>query len=57
MRLNMYLQQAGVGSRREAERLIAAGQVTINGKPATATMAVNTTDRVQVDGRTVNRWG
>lgn len=53
MRLNVYLQQAGVGSRREAERLLAAGAITINGKPATPITVVNDGDKVQVNGRTV----
>lgn len=35
MRLNKYLAQAGVGSRREADELIAAGAVTVNGKVVT----------------------
>ena len=32
-RLNKYLANAGICSRREADKLIAAGIVTINGKP------------------------
>lgn len=35
VRLNKYLAQAGVGSRREADELIAAGLVTVNGKVVT----------------------
>ena len=31
MRLNVYLQKAGIGSRREAERLVADGRVSVNG--------------------------
>ena len=53
MRLNIYLQQAGVGSRREAERLVADGRVTINGVKATPTMPVTEDDKVTVDGRVV----
>ncbi len=34
-RLNKYLADSGFCSRREADRLIAAGQVTINGRVAT----------------------
>ncbi len=36
MRLNVYLQKAGVGSRREAERMVAEGRVRINGTVARA---------------------
>ena len=31
MRLNVYLQKAGIGSRREAERMVAEGRVSVNG--------------------------
>ena len=34
-RLQKVLAQAGLASRREAEVWIAAGRVTINGRPAT----------------------
>jgi 16S rRNA U516 pseudouridylate synthase RsuA-like enzyme len=34
MRIHKFLAQAGVCSRREAERLVAAGEVFINGKAA-----------------------
>ena len=37
MRLNVFLQKAGVGSRREAERMVAEGRVKINGTVALAT--------------------
>jgi 23S rRNA pseudouridine2605 synthase len=53
MRLNVYLQKAGVGSRREAERLVAEGRVKINGKVALATQPVETDDVVFVDGQRV----
>jgi len=53
MRLNVYLQKAGIGSRREAERLVAAGRVCINGKIADVTMPVADGDAVTLDGRTV----
>src|SRR5690606_34624937 len=35
VRLNKYLAQAGVGSRREADELITSGAVTVNGKVVT----------------------
>lgn len=35
IRLNKYLAQAGVGSRREADVLITSGAVTVNGKVVT----------------------
>ncbi len=53
MRLNVFLQRAGIGSRREAERLVAEGRVTINGKVAAPTQPVEETDKVKVDGQAV----
>ena len=53
MRLNVYLQQAGIGSRREAERLVADGRVAVNGITAAATTPVNDGDAVTLDGRNV----
>jgi 23S rRNA pseudouridine2605 synthase len=51
MRLNKYLQQAGVGSRREAERLVEAGLVLVNGVMASPTTVVLDGDVVLVDGK------
>lgn len=53
MRLNVYLQKAGVGSRREAERLVAEGRVTVNGQTALPTTPVEEGDAVTVNGRPV----
>ena len=33
-RLNKYLADCGICSRREADRMIEAGRVTVNGRPA-----------------------
>ncbi len=51
MRLNVFLQKAGVGSRREAERMVEQGRVQVNGAVAAATVPVNTGDIVQLDGK------
>jgi 23S rRNA pseudouridine2605 synthase len=53
MRLNVYLQKAGIGSRREAERMVAEGRVSVNGVKALATTPVEEGDQVNVDGRAV----
>jgi 23S rRNA pseudouridine2605 synthase len=53
MRLNVYLQRAGVGSRREAERLVEQGRISINGIKAAATAPVNDSDKVLLDGKPV----
>jgi 23S rRNA pseudouridine2605 synthase len=57
MRLNLFLQKAGIGSRREAERLVAAQRVQINGVVAIATNPVSDGDKVAVDGKIVSVEG
>jgi 23S rRNA pseudouridine2604 synthase len=53
MRLNKYISEAGLCSRREADALIAEGRVTINGKPAELGTQVGEEDIVCIDGRRV----
>jgi 23S rRNA pseudouridine2605 synthase len=53
IRLHVLLARAGVASRREAERLIAAGEVKVNGKTVTepGARAREGVDHVRVSGR------
>jgi 23S rRNA pseudouridine2604 synthase len=51
MRLNKFISDSGVCSRRMADQWIEAGRVTINGKPATLGTQVNDGDAVCVDGQ------
>lgn len=53
MRLNMFLQRAGIGSRREAERIVAEGRVTVNGDKAMPTTPVQDGDKVTLDGQPI----
>lgn len=54
-RLAKAIADAGVCSRREAERLIAAGRVTLNGQRQTSpAINVAQTDAVMLDGRPLN---
>lgn len=55
MRLNKFLSETGVCSRREADTLIEEGRVTINGKPATLGTQVNEGDDVRLDGDRVGQ--
>ena len=56
MRLQRYLAQAAVASRRHAEQLIASGVVKVNGQVVTTPGAiVKERDRVEVDGKRVLR--
>ena len=48
MRLNKYLSDAGVCSRREADRLIEEGRVTVDGKKAVPGMQVDPSSEVRV---------
>jgi len=55
IRLNKYLSNSGVCSRREADVLISAGSVTVNGKPVTEMgHKVKRSDEVRFDGRLLN---
>lgn len=55
MRLNRYVANSGVCSRREADIYIAAGNVTVNGKPITEMgYKVQLSDDVRFDGRRLN---
>jgi 23S rRNA pseudouridine2605 synthase len=52
IRLNRYIANAGICSRREADTLIAAGNVTVNGKVITEMgYKVKRSDEVIFDGR------
>ena len=51
MRLNKYISERGVGSRRQAVQWVEAGRVTINGLPATLGTQVSDVDDVRIDGK------
>ena len=56
MRLQRYLAQAGLASRRQAEKLIVSGVVKVNGQVVTTLGAVVAErDRVEVEGKRVLR--
>jgi len=50
-KLQKVLARAGLGSRREMERAIEAGRVTVNGEVAELGERVSEGDRVELDGR------
>lgn len=52
IRLNKYLAHTGVASRREADTLIAAGKVHINGKKVLVGTMVQATDKVSLTAPT-----
>lgn len=53
MRLNKYISEAGICSRREADALIGESRVTINGQTAELGTQVKEGDIVRIDGRKV----
>ena len=55
IRLNKYLSDAGICSRREADRLIADGKVLIDGKPAVLGQKVSPGQEVTCNGQSVTR--
>ena len=53
MRINKFLAQCGIASRRACDGLIADGKVRVNGRPAEPGMDVGEGDRIEVAGRPV----
>jgi 23S rRNA pseudouridine2604 synthase len=53
VRLNKYISETGICSRREADAWIAAGRVRVNGMVAELGTQVNEGDAVEVDGKPV----
>lgn len=54
MRLNKFISETGMCSRRAADELISSGRVTINGKRAELGTPVNDGDEVRVDKRVIS---
>lgn len=52
-RLHKLLAEAGYGSRRDMEKLVQSGRVTVNGDVAHQGLQVNAEDRIKVDGRAI----
>ncbi len=50
IRLNKYLAECGICSRREADRLIESGKVVVNGSKASMGEKVSAEDVISVDG-------
>ena len=55
MRINKFLAEKGVASRRHADEMIQAGRVTVNGILATLGVNVEDGDEVCVDGQPLSR--
>lgn len=55
VRLNKYLSEAGVCSRREADRLIETGHVTVDDKKAVTGMKVLPAQNIKVNGKKIGK--
>lgn len=55
IRINKYLSEVGFCSRREADKLLAQGRITLNGKVPELGTKVAPTDQVAVDGENVGK--
>lgn len=53
IRVNKYIRECGIASRREADRLIEERRVTINGAVADPGMQVSEEDTVCIDGKEI----
>ena len=53
-RINKHLSEIGYCSRREADRLIAAGRVLVNGKKAEMGLKICPEDQITVNGEALN---
>lgn len=55
MRINKFLSETGITSRRGADKFIEDGRVTINGQPAELGSKVQPGDEVRVDGKVIEQ--
>ncbi|MBR6321397.1 MAG: 23S rRNA pseudouridine synthase F, partial [Lachnospiraceae bacterium] len=55
IRLNKYLSERGVCSRREADRLAEEGRILVNGAPAAPGLKVTEADEIRVNGTLVEK--
>lgn len=55
IRINKFLSEAGVCSRREADRMLTEGRVLVDGIPAVPGQKIAEGQKVQVDGKSVSK--
>lgn len=55
VRLNKYISEAGLCSRREADRLIEAGRVQVDGKTAVSGQKASDNQEILVDGKSISK--
>ena len=52
-KLHKVLAQAGIGSRRDMEQLVAEGRITVNGEPAHVGQRISFGDQLRIDGKPI----
>jgi 23S rRNA pseudouridine2605 synthase len=52
-KLQKVLAQAGIGSRRDMEQLVAEGRITVNGEPAHVGQRISFGDQLRIDGKVI----
>jgi len=57
IRINKYLADCGVCSRRQADEMVAQGRVTVDGETAVTGTKVTPTQEVRVDGKSIKDDG
>ena len=55
IRLNKYISEKQIASRRMADKLITAGKVRVNGRAAVVGEMVSATDKIEVDAPTAKK--
>jgi len=55
IRINKYLSDAGVCSRREADRLLEAGRIRVNGQTAVMGMKVTQDAKIEIDHKSITK--
>jgi 23S rRNA pseudouridine2604 synthase len=55
IRINKFISETGFCSRREADKLVEAGRVTLNGRPAVLGDKAGEGDQVSVDGKPIKK--
>ena len=55
VRINKFFSEIGYCSRREADKLVEQGRVTINGKVAEMGSKVSNDDEIRLDGKLMGK--
>ena len=53
MRINKYLSQIGICSRREADKLIDSGRIKVNEEKAILGTKINEGDKITIDNKII----